>query len=209
MKTILLASSGKFVLKHASAFLPKPLENLKIAHIITASKGKVDTSYLEKRRDKIKELGWDVEEVDIDGKTEAELFEVLHNKEVVFVEGGNTFYLMKSIRESGFDNVIRKLIDQGVIYIGASAGSYVACPTIEVAAWKHQDKYDHYDVEDLQGMGLVSFLVTAHYTLKDKEAVSKGVKNATYPVKILSNDQAVLIKGDKAELVGNTEEICL
>ena len=80
----------------------------------------------------------------MDGKNEDELREILRGKELVYVEGGNTFYLMKAIRESGFEKVIKELLPKGLIYMSVSAGAYVACPTIEMAGLQYQDKYNRY-----------------------------------------------------------------
>ena len=133
--------------------------------------------------------------------------EILINKEVIFVDGGNTFYLLKCIRESGFDKLIGKLVEKGIIYIGASAGSYVACPSIEMATWRHQDKYNRFGVTDFTGLSLVSFLVTAHYREEFKNVIKEGISASRYAVKILTDNQALLIKGKEIKLIGDGQEI--
>jgi len=209
MKTILLTSSATFTTDKKLEFLPKPLSEMKMAWVITASKGVDDTSYIQRHKQRMDELGFDYEEIDIEGKNEKELREILSDKEVVFVEGGNTFYLLKCVRESGFDKVIKELIEKGVIYIGASAGSYIACPTIEMATWRHQDEYDRCGVTNFTGLNLVSFLVIAHYTEEYKEIVKEGISKTKYLVRILTDDQALLVRDDGVELVGKGPEIKL
>ena len=54
----------------------------------------------------------------------------LDDADAVFVGGGNTFRLLKTLYELGLVEVIRRRVEQGMIYMGASAGSNVACPTI-------------------------------------------------------------------------------
>ncbi len=117
--------------------------------------------------------------------------------------------MLKSIKESGFDKVIKELISKGVIYMGSSAGSYVTCPTIEMAVWKHQDKYGHYAVTDLSAMNLVPFLVTAHYKPEYDEFLREGIKKTKLPVKIITDEQAILIINDKVKLIGKGKEIKL
>lgn len=209
MKTLLLASSGGFVTERAFEFLSKPLKDMKIAYIDTASRGVEDTSYMERHKVRMKELKWDFEEIDIAGMKEEKLRQTLKDKEVIYVEGGNTFYLMKAIRESGFQGVLEDLLEQGVIYIGTSAGSYVCSPSIEMANWKHQDKYDHYGVTDLTGMNLVPFIITAHYVPEYMELISEKIKTAEHPVRILTDEQALLIQDDEVQLVGDEEEVSL
>jgi peptidase E len=117
--------------------------------------------------------------------------------------------LLKSIKESGFDKVIKKLLPQGLIYMGASAGSYVACPTIEMATWKHQDKYDHYGLTDLTAMNLVPFLLMAHYKPENQELLKEEISQANLPVKILTDEQAIMAQDGSFKLIGKGGEIKL
>lgn len=48
----------------------------------------------------------------------------------VIVGGGNTFQLTKMMQESGILHAIRERVKSGMPYVGWSAGSNVACPTI-------------------------------------------------------------------------------
>ena len=65
---------------------------------------------------------------------------LLELKDIIFVEGGNTFYLLKAMRACNFEKIIRKLLKEGKVYIGASAGSIVAGKTIKTAGWKMEIK---------------------------------------------------------------------
>ena len=56
-----------------------------------------------------------------------------------FVLGGNTFYLMHWMRVSGFDALVRRRVSEGMLYVGASAGSIVAGQSISTAYWKGWD----------------------------------------------------------------------
>ena len=69
-------------------------------------------------------MGFNVEEIDIEGKTEAEVMKLLELKDIIFVEGGNTFYLLKAMRECNFEKVIRKLLKEGKVYIGVVCRKY-------------------------------------------------------------------------------------
>jgi len=207
MQTLLLLSSSKFILNDLNSIIGKPLSELRIAHIINASKGKgvSNLAYIEKTRDIFKENCRYYEDLDLDGKNEDQLRSILKNFNAVFVNGGSTFYLLKSIRESGFDKVVKELLAGDFIYMGASAGSYVAYPTIEMATWKHQDKYDHYGITDFTAMNLVSFLMTVHYMPEYHDLLKEKISKTNYPVKILDDGQAVLIKDGNVQLLGGEE----
>ena len=207
MKTLLLLSSGRFLNNDLSKYIGKSLKDLKIAHITNASKGKGvnDISYLDRSREVFKKNNCYFEDLDLDGKNADELRSILSNFDAVFVDGGSTFYLLKSIRESGFGQVIKELLPQGFIYIGASAGSYVACPTIEMATWKHQDKYDHYGITDLTAINLVPFLMTAHYVPEFHDLLKEKTFQTNYLTKILTDEQAILVKDDEISIIGGEE----
>ncbi len=208
MKRLLLLSSNRFLEKNPQVF-EKPFKDLKTAWIINASKSVPSTDYFERHRKFFKDNAYNIQEVDIDGKNKDELKDLLKNFEAVFVEGGNSFYLLKSIRESGFDEAVKELIPQGLIYIGASAGSYIACPTIEMALWKHQDKYNHHGITDYTAMSLVPFLMTAHYKPEYKDLLKDKIFGAKCPVKVLDDEQAILVIDDKVSLIGGEGEILL
>ena len=51
--------------------------------------------------------------------------------DVIYTCGGNTFTLLKLIKDCGFDKEIKKYVENGVIYIGRSAGSHLVSKNIE------------------------------------------------------------------------------
>lgn len=207
MKKMLLASNGEFAIE-GMKMLFDDLKKIKIAYITTASKGADDLDYLQYHKDKMDELGIDYEELDIDGKNKSKLYEILKGKNAVYVEGGNTFYLLKAIRESDFDEVIKKLIEKGMAYIGSSAGSYVACPTIEMSTWKPTQK-ERFGMTDFTALNLVPFLVMAHYDPEMKNILKEKISNTKYPVRILQDGQGILVEGESYKFIGKGKEVVL
>lgn len=57
--------------------------------------------------------------------------EALENADAIVVGGGNTWQLVKMLHEKGLMKIIRKKVKDGVPYIGWSAGSNIACPTLK------------------------------------------------------------------------------
>lgn len=209
MKTLILASSGQFITaNNVDAFLPKKIADCKIAYIITASKKVDDVGYIERHKQKMDELNFSYTEIDIAGKNEDELKKVLDGHDIIMVEGGNTFYLLKTVRDSGFTNVIKELIEKGVVYVGASAGSYIACPSIIMATWSNRG-FDRCNITDYTAMNLVPFLIKAHYTPEMKTILDEKIKNIQYQMRVLNDDQAILVRGEKVQLLGGGDEIIL
>ena len=201
MKKLLLASRGTYVTDGQYEIFDKPRNKIKWAYITTAGKSVPDSAYIKKHEQRMMELGWDFKEIDLDGKTTDELRELLKDKEAINVLGGNSFYLLKSIRESGFDKVLSEFLDRGGVYCGSSAGAYVACPTIEVATWKKVQKFDHHGVNEFTAMNLVPFLIVAHCTPEIEAMFKPNIELTQYPVKLLTDQQAIIVTDDKIEVL--------
>lgn len=207
MRTLLLASDGSFLFEKGYSLLGIPLADLRIGYVITASKAARDKSYIETHKNKMKEMGLNFEEIDIEGKSENELRAFLTQKNVVHMEGGNTFYLLKAVRETGFDRILTEQIEKGLIYIGTSAGAYIATPTIEGATWKSTK--DRFGITDFHALNLVPFILKAHYEDDMKVNLQENLKHSKYSLRILRDGQGILVKGEKYTFVGDGEEVIL
>ncbi|MFA6098332.1 MAG: Type 1 glutamine amidotransferase-like domain-containing protein [Patescibacteria group bacterium] len=202
MKKLLLASRGTYVTDGKYEIFGKPRNRVKWAYITTAGKSVPTRNYIIKHEQRMRELGWDFEEIDIEGKTPDELRNLLKNKDAINMVGGNSFFLIKCIWESGFDIVLKEFLDQGGVYCGSSAGSYVCCPTIETAGWKESSKrFDRHGVTDFSGMNLVPFIIMAHCTPEIISIIKPKIDAAKYPIKLLNDQQAILVIDDKIELL--------
>jgi peptidase E len=50
--------------------------------------------------------------------------------DVIYVTGGDTRHLLRRMKETGFDEIVKKVVYANKIYVGASAGSLIAAPNI-------------------------------------------------------------------------------
>lgn len=206
-KTLLLASNGTFVIERGLKLIFSDISRIKLAYITTAIKGSRDPDYFKQFTELLIKNNYAFDEIDIEGKNADELEKLLRGKNAIFVEGGNTFYLLRAVRASGFEKIVKKLIERGVAYVGVSAGSYIACPTIEMSTWKKTgEEKNNFGVTDLSAMNLVPFLLKAHYTPEKKEFLQAKIAESQYPVKVIADNQAIIIRDDKIELVGEGEK---
>jgi dipeptidase E len=79
--------------------------------------------------------------------------------EAIVVGGGNTFRLLELLNANDLLGEIRSRVAAGVPYIGWSAGSVVACPTIRTT-----NDMPIVEPPSLRALGLVPFQINAHYT---------------------------------------------
>lgn len=211
-RTIFLTSAGMQVKDEILKLLQKPAYDVNVAFVTTASKPEADTSFVQRDLDIMKEVGFNVQEVDIEGKTEAQLIKLFETKDIIFVEGGNTFYLLKAMRKCRFGKVINKMLKKGKVYIGASAGSIVAGKTIETANWLRDEwTKNNVGLKNLRGLNLVPFNIFVHYEPQDAEIIKKKIPSARKrkKLKILTDDQAILVQGRNVLLLGKGEKIII
>lgn len=122
----------------------KKFEDLKIAFIPTAAfceAGNKDWLVLDMYR--LIERGAKVDIVDIAHLSHADILQRLEWADVIFVGGGNTFYLSYWMQEARLFDILPGLLKNRV-YAGISAGSMIASKTIRTAsqAYKSQHLYD-------------------------------------------------------------------
>lgn len=175
----------------------------RVAFIATAADPEPNKALVKWSTDQIEEAGMRWYEVDLKGKDQEQLKQELTPADIIWVNGGNTFYLLDQVRKSGFDTVAKELLAGGKLYYGVSAGSYLACPTIETARWKRLDDRNVANMTDFNSLGLVDFLIIAHYEEKWKEAIENGVRSTNLPVVVLTDQQAVMVDGNIIKIVGS------
>ncbi|MDR2954053.1 MAG: dipeptidase PepE [Prevotella sp.] len=78
--------------------------------------------------------------------------------EAIIVGGGNTWKLVRTMRDNGIMDAIRKKVNAGTPYIGWSAGSNVACPTLRTT-----NDMPIIDPKGFDVIGLVPFQINPHY----------------------------------------------
>ena len=184
----------------------KKPKDISVAFIPTAADPEENKWFVEKDREIMRKTGLKFTDLDLKNKNKERLEKELVNKDAIIVEGGNTFYLLYWIRKSGFYRVLKDFLKRGKLYVGISSGSYVTCPNIEMATWKHQDR-NRVGLKDLKALNLVPFLISVHYEPKYKPILEKEVPKANYPVKILTDNQALSVINGKVKLIGTGKEV--
>jgi len=77
----------------------------------------------------------------------------------IVIGGGNTFHLLARLYSAALLEIIAERVRAGIPYIGWSAGSVVACPTIATT-----NDMPIIEPPSLRALGLVEFQINAHYT---------------------------------------------
>lgn len=111
-------------------------------------------TYEEKVNERFREIGHEVISIHHFSDPVA----AVKTAETIVVGGGNTWKLLKTIRENNLIDVVREKVFSGTPYIGWSAGSNLACPTI-----KTTNDMAVVEPDSFSGFNLIPFQINPHY----------------------------------------------
>lgn len=140
--------------------------------------------------------------------SEVELERKIRQFGLVWARGANVFVLRRSMRQSGFDRLLVRLLEEdSIVYGGYSAGACVLGSTLKGLdlvddAAAVPDGYDQAVI--WEGLGVLPYAIAPHYssnhpesTLIDEAIAYFEEQGTSY--KALRDGEAILVDGDKTE----------
>ncbi len=161
MKLLLISNStmaGQGYLEYAVPYIKDFLDG-KVKKVLFIPYAAVSFSYDEyqqKVQDKFSQFGVEVDSLHkypFEKKKQA-----VKDAEAVVVGGGNTFHLLKTMQQEDLLETIRYEVLKGMPYIGWSAGSNVACPTICTT-----NDMPIVEPDSFHAINLLRFQINPHY----------------------------------------------
>ncbi|MEI6690588.1 MAG: Type 1 glutamine amidotransferase-like domain-containing protein [bacterium] len=209
MKRLFLSAQVHHVAKQIAA----KIDNLSSLHgvfITTAFEDKdhnLDWHYRNKQG--LVDAGFVFDLYTISGKSEQEIIKDLNSYDFIYVEGGNAFYLMQESQKNNFADYIRKRVNDGMIYIGTSAGSVAAGPDIDPVARPERTSMAR-DLASTEGFGLVDFSIIPHWADEGRRQMAFSVRlphiyQDKWKLILLTNSQYVEVKDDYYRICDNRD----
>ena len=198
---------GSGYLDHCVDEICKFLKNRKTVLFIPYARpiGMTHDEYTETARERFEKMGYKLTGIhEHDSPKEA-----VKSAEAIFIGGGNTFVLLNELYKTDILDDIRKKVEDGMPYIGTSAGSNVACKSI-----KTTNDMPIVFPPSFDGLNMAPFNINPHYLDPDPNSKHKGETretrinefhffNGDYVVGL--REGAILhIKGNKIKLKGTT-----
>ncbi len=141
-------------------------------------------SYTGRVSERLKGMGYEV-----DGLHRAPSpRQAVANAAAIFIGGGNTFRLLKSLYDLDLLTTIRERVAAGMPYIGLSAGSNVAAPTIRTT-----NDMPIVEPPSFDALGLVPFQINPHYLDPDPASTHVGETREERILQFLEENETPVI----------------
>ena len=114
--------------------------------------------------------------------------EAIEQTDAIFVGGGNTFRLLKALQDLDLLDPIRRKVKDGAPYIGSSAGSNVASPTI-----KTTKDMPIVQPRSFDSLGLVPFQISPHFQDSDPNSKHMGETQEERILQFLEENQTPVV----------------
>ena len=200
---MILTSSLYESIELVKNFLNKNTESKKILFIPTATNVDEYKKYIHLTQKAFEDFGYEVENFDISIFSEEIAKEKLSQAKIVFISGGNTFYLLQELKRKNLTSYLKERIENGLLYIGESAGSVIAAPDIEYASIV-DDKILATELDNYAGLNLVDFYIVPHF---EEEPFVEGSRNMVelykdkLDLKLINNKEAILVENNNFTII--------
>ena len=203
LKNMILTSSLYESIELVKKFLDKNTESKKILFIPTATNVDEYKKYIHLTQKVFEDFGYEVENFDVSIFSEEIAKEKLSEAKIIFISGGNTFYLLQELKRKNLIPYLKERIENGLLYIGESAGSVIAAPDIEYASIV-DDKTLATELDDYTGLNLVDFYIVPHF---EEEPFVEGSRNMVelykdkLDLKLINNKEAILVENNNFTII--------
>lgn len=208
---LILGSAGlytKLLVDEMVRLVGKPASEISVAIINEAIK----VEFGDKREWFFNELnrirdatGGKIDFVDLQANDTETVRKKIAFADVIYCVGGNTDYLAKVMRETGFDVLLRELLETKV-YVGSSAGSMVLGRRINIPEYREEygskESFGTTDYLGIVDLHIVPHIKNPKYPSLMREVVSR-ILGGLDRVYMLEDTQAVVVDGDAIRVVGS------
>ncbi|HLB66114.1 MAG TPA: Type 1 glutamine amidotransferase-like domain-containing protein [Candidatus Saccharimonadales bacterium] len=133
--------------------------------------------------------------------------ERIQKSDVVYVEGGNLYYLAEVINKNNLQGVFQNIFESNRVYVGVSAGSMIFCKNISVSSAKLFGEETHLDASHAKSpFNLFNWYLKPHLYSKEfpdrtDSWIEKIAAKANFPIYAIDDDSAIQVLDDKVEVI--------
>lgn len=185
-RLLLLSTSklyGSEYLDHAEAAIRDLLGSIR--HVLFVPFAIADCDgYAAKTRERFGDMGYGLDAL----HQAVDMRQAVNNAEAIFIGGGNTFRLLKKLYDFELLPIVRARVESGMPYMGASAGSNVAGPTIRTT-----NDMPIVEPPSFNALGLVPFQINPHYLDPDPSSTHMGETREERLLQFLEENETTVV----------------
>lgn len=170
--------------------LGMPIEDCKVL-FIPNEKANIRRIKNKKYIPRLLEAGFSEENISVFNYYDCEPF-FGRDFDAVYIGGGNTFGTFERLLECNFTDEIVRMVKNGAVYIGGSAGAHIACPD-----FSHVSKYDENNTSltEFKGLNLFDGYLICHFT-EDRREYFEELKKHHKKVLAMTDEDAICYEKD-------------
>lgn len=174
-----------------------------VLFIPTAGNVEEYRDYIDEAKVVFEDLGFAVEVLDLDQTDQETAQAKIFQTKLLYIAGGNSFYLLQEFKKKHLLSLIREQIADGMVYVGESAGAIITAEDIDYSKLM-DDKGVAGELSDTAALNEVDFYVLPHVGEEPFVESAQAILD-TYEDKLnllpLSNRQAVLVEGEEMKVL--------
>lgn len=144
----------------------------------------------------------DIDLREYDGKRD-ELATKLRTCKLIWCSGGNSFWLRYVMKTSGFDQIIKQLLSEGIIYGGWSAGVVLVGPSLHPI--ELMDEPEKAPEIIYEGLGLVDYFIWPHWNTEKyvhlQAEAEERMEELPYESKRLKDGEILIVEDGSTRLI--------
>lgn len=211
MKRLFLTSEVQYVAESVGHKISAEIKQNSVFIVTTIrDKPHSDLEWHYTNKKKMEENGFCFEEYDITGKSSDDLNHDLEKYECMYVEGGNSYYLLQEAQKNNFGAYVKERVENGMIYLSTSAGSVIMGPDIEPVRRDETTPLAP-DLQGTKAFNIVNFVIMPHWGGEEYRHLYndyriKHIYHEDYPYILINDHQYVEVVDDKFHIVDARNE---
>ena len=174
-----------------------------VLFIPTAGNVEEYRGYIDEALQTFEDLGFQVEFLDISACDRETAQAKIFQSKLLYVSGGNTFYLLQELKKKHLLSLIKEQIADGMVYVGESAGAVITAENIDYIRLM-DDKEVAGELSDTVALHEADFYVLPHVGEEPfVESSQATLDKYSDQLNLLSlnNRQAVLVEGEDVKVL--------
>lgn len=204
MKKIFLSSYFAGTIKQFQTFIQEnSIAAKKILCIPTAGNVEDYIGYIDEGYQSLIDLGYEIDNLDVANEATDSIVIKIQQAEILFITGGNTFYLLQELKRKNLLSLLVEKIKNGTPYIGESAGAIILAPSIDYNKIMDSPKLAP-ELLDYSGLGITDFYTLPHYVESPfTKTVQETYNNYQQRINLIpiNNHEAIIVLGDTYKVI--------